>query len=275
MDEDTLIIVHHKNSFSTYLSDWRMMMGHVVKHVNPEVVQRYNLTRIPTPFESLSNNTYDLSVVLYYLDSRLTILEEKPIPQLDLKAYAEARVFLKAFYVFFRIVLDDISGVIEYFYKINEPKVAVTKSFDDLLKNAKEGKLPPDLSTILESSSSWFPEVKDSRDDFIHHYDSHLISIKEVKGGKTILGHFNVGGRTHRKYQNIREHLGFFLCEYQTMVDNLIDHFDAKFEGWHRITMSKSLRNITIMQGCVAFPMWWAYKYGSYRHKDLYINKGD
>jgi hypothetical protein len=241
------------------------MMQHVVKHVKPEVVQRYNLAKIPTTFESVGNNTYDLSVVLAHLDSRLRVLEEKPIPQFDSQAYAEARVFLKAFYVFFRILLDDVSGVIEYFYKINERGVAVTRSFDDLLKNAQNGKLPPDLTKILESSSSWFPEVMDGRDDLVHHYDSHLISIKEVKGEKNILGHFNIGGRAHREYQNIREHIGFLLCEYQTLIDNLLDHFDTKFGDWHKVVPSKSCRNSTIMVGCVAFPLWWAYRYGNYR----------
>jgi hypothetical protein len=207
------------------------------------------------------------------LDSRLRILEEKPIPQLDFLAYAEARVFLKAFYVFFRILLDDVSGVIEFFYKKNEPIVEVTKSFDDILKKSESGRLPSDLSKILESSSSWFPEVRDSRDDLVHHYDSHLISIKQGEGERNILGHFNIKGRTRREFASIREHLGFLLCEYQTLIDNLLDHFDTKFGDWHGIFQGKSGRNLTIMQGCVAFPLWWAYKYGNYRHEDLQVSE--
>jgi hypothetical protein len=272
MNKETSIIVQHKNCLSTYLSDWITMMRHVFININPELAQRYNLKKLPTTFESLQNNTYDLSVALAHLDSRLRVLEEKSIPQLDLQAYAEARVFLKAFYVFFRILLDDVSGVIEFFYKKNEPGIRVGRGFHDLLKNYERGDLPEDLSRLLKQPSLWFPEVMDSRDDLVHHYDSHLISIKQGEGGKTILGHFNIKGRAHREYVNIREHFGFLLCEYQTLIDNLLDHFDIKFRDWYGIIQGKSGRNLTIMQGCVAFPLWWAYRYGNYRLEDLQVS---
>lgn len=274
MGIESSISVCHKNDLGTYLSDWVTMMRTVINITRPEKAQRHDLTRTPTTFESLHNNTYDLSVVLVHLDSRLRVLEEKPIRQLDLRAYAEARVFLKAFYVFFRILLDDMSGVIEFFYKKNEPGVAVTKSFNGLLENAKRGRLPEDLSRLLEQPSQWFPEVMYSRDDLVHYYDSLLISIEQGKGGKNILGYFNIKGRAHRECVNVREHLGFLLCEYQTLIDNLLDHFDTKFRDWYGIVRGKSGRTLTIMQGCVAFPLWWAYEYGNYRHKDLQVSEG-
>jgi len=274
VDIENSISVCHKNNLSTYLSDWVTMMRMMVNITRPKVAQRHDLTRIPTTFGSLSNNTYDLSVVLVHLDSRLRVLEEKPIRQLDFRADAEARVFLKAFYVFFRILLDDVSGVIEYFYKKNERGVAVTKSFNNLLKKTKEGKLPECLSRVLERPSSWFPEVIYTRDDLVHYYDSLLISIDQGEGSKNILGHFNIGGRAHRECVNVREHFGFLLCEYQTLIDNLLDHFDTKFEDWYGIAKGKSSRSPTIMLGCVAFPLWWAYKYGNYRHEDLQVSEG-
>jgi len=267
------ISIAHKNDLSAYLGDWMTMMRSVMNIMRPEEAQRYDLTRIPTTFESLHNNTYDLSVVLTHLDSRLRVLEEKPIPQLDFQAYAEARVFLKAFYVFFRILLDNVSGVIEFFYKKNEPGVAITKSFHDLLENAKRGNLPEDLSRLLEQPSSWFPEVMDSRDDLVHHYDSLLISIEHGESGRNILGHFNIKGRAYREYVSIREHFGFLLCEYQTLIDNLLDHFDTKFRDWYGIVQGKSGRTCSIMSGCVALPLWWAYEYGNYRHKDLQVSE--
>jgi len=274
VDIEGSINVQHKNDFSTYLGDWISMMRTVINLTRPEKAKRHDLTRIPTTFESIHNNTHDLSVVLVHLDSRLRVLEEKPIRQLDLRAYAEARVFLKAFYVFFRILLDDVSGVIEFYYKKNEPGVAVTKSFNDLLENAEKEKLPEGLSRLLEQPSSWFPEVMYSRDDLVHYYDSLLISIEQGEGGKNILGYFNIKGRTHRERVNVREHLGFLLCEYQKLIDNLLDHFDTKFREWYGSVQGKSGRNLTIMQGCVAFPLWWAYKYGNYRHKDLQVSEG-
>lgn len=272
MKKKISIIVRHRNCLSTYLGDWMTMMRIITNTKKIKGSQRYELLRIPTVLESLSNNTYDLSVVLAHLDSRLRVLEEEPTSQLDFLAYAEARVFLKAFYIFFRILLDDLSGVIEFFYKKNEPSIRVGKSFHDLLKNYEKGNLPEDLSRLLKQSSLWFPEVTDTRDDLIHHYDSLLISISQGDGVKNVLGHFNIKGRTYREHVNIREHFGFLLREYQTLIDNLLDHFDTKFRGWYGIIQGKAGRNLTIMQGCVAFPLWWAYKYGGYRHGDLQVS---
>ncbi|MFQ5925190.1 MAG: hypothetical protein ACE5IE_04260, partial [Dehalococcoidia bacterium] len=263
MDIEKSIIIQHKNDISTYLSDWMNMMS----RMRPEEAHRYRLPRIPATVQSLHIHTYDLSVVLEYLDSRLQVLEGKPILQegkpmlqLDYKAYAEARVFLKAFYIFFRILLDDVSGIIEYFYKKNERGVAVTKSFDDLVKNSKKGKLPEGLSGLLEQPSSWFPAMTKRRDDLVHEYESFIISIEQGEDGKNILGYFSIKGSASGMYEDIRKYFGFLLCEYQMLIDNLLDHFDNKFRDWYGIVQGKSGRTLTIMQGCVAFPLWWAYK---------------
>lgn len=136
MDMERSIIVQHKNNFSTYLGDWKNLMN-MMSIMRPGRTQRHPPPRIPAPFESLHMHTYDLSVVLEYLDSRLRILEEKPPFQMDYKAYAEAGVFLKAFYIFFRILLDDVSGIIEYFYKENERGIAVKKALRPFLTTLK------------------------------------------------------------------------------------------------------------------------------------------
>ena len=93
------------------------MMNYILK-VQPPI-------SMPTPFAFLSNNTYDLSLMFAYLDDKLTVFEETPLTpsQFNYQAYAEARVFLKASYLFFRILLDDVSGIIEYFYKKNEKRI--------------------------------------------------------------------------------------------------------------------------------------------------------
>jgi len=277
MNGETPIIAQHKNCLSAYLSNWITIMRYVLINIKPELAQRYDLTKIPITFESLHNNTYDLSVILSYLDVRLTILEETPLiagQQIDYQAYAEARVFLKACYIFLRILLDDLSGILEYFYKKNERWVKLKPGFDDLLKQANNGKLSADLSKLLERPCSWFPEMKNRRDELVHRYDSFLVSFGHGEDGKTILGHFSMKGRTTKVYGDIRQYFGFILCEYQTLIDNLLDHFDMKFGDWDGIVQGKSGRNLTIMHGCVALPLWWAYKYGDYRHKDLLIPEG-
>jgi hypothetical protein len=225
---------------------------------------------IPQVVGSFGENTYDFSLMLSYLDNKLAVLEETPLSprQFNYMAYAEARVFLKACYMFFRILLDDISGILEFFYKKKEPKVKIGSSFDDLLKHAKNGSLPSDLCKLLERPSSWFPEMRDRRDDLVHRYDSFLISFKQRENGKNILGHFSTKRGASKDYKDIREYFGYLLCEYQMLIDALLDFFDIKFRGWYELSPP---RNLTIMMGCTALPLWWAHKYGNYEHKELQV----
>ena len=146
MNKEASIAVQHNNCLNTYLNDWRTIPSHVLTNIKPKLAQRYNLIKIPTTFESLQNNTYDLSVVLAHLASWVRVFEGKSIPQLDIQAYTEARVLLKAFYVFFRILLDDISGVIKSLYKNNRPEAkGITNGFHALLEHAKKRNLLENL----------------------------------------------------------------------------------------------------------------------------------
>lgn len=264
------INICHKNSLSGYISNWRLLMNQILRAKPP--------IDIPQELVSLGDNTHDLSVMLSYLDVKLTILEETPLiagQQIDYQAYAEARSFLKVCYLLVRILFDDVSGVIKYFYDKNEPNSGVTKSFDDLLNKAKNkaknGTLPEDLSTLLKQTIVHFPEMRSRRVDLEHYYESLLVSFRHDEDGKTILGHFSTKGRTTKEYEDIRQYFGFILCEYHTLIDNLLDHFDTKFVDWYRF---KPHRDLNIIQGYAGIMLWWAYKYGNYRHKDLQVSEG-
>ena len=171
-------------------------------------------------------------------------------------------------YILLRILLDNVSGMIKYFYDYNEPRVVVPKSFEDLLQKADNHKLPEDLIALLQPSREWFCEMRKRRDDLGHRYESLLISSRQGKDGENILGHFGTMGHTTREYEDIRKYIGFVLCEYQKLIDNLLDHFDSKFRNWYGIAPH---RDMTIFDRIVDMPLWWAYKYGDYRHKDLHI----
>ena len=256
--------IQYKNSLSTYIGSWRLILHQISKgqqHVD-----------IPRELISLNDNTYDLSLMLSYLDNKLTILEVTPLTpnQFNYQAYAESRSFLKVCYLLTRILFDDVSGIIKYFYDKNEPNSGVTKDFNDLLKKAGNGKLPEDLSTLLERTIVHFHQMRSRRVDLEHNYESLLVSFKQDKDGKNILGHFSTKGHTSREYEDIREYLGNILFEYQTLIDNLLDHFDTKFEAWYRFV---PYRDMTILSDIVNMPLWWAYKYGNYRHKDLHVNE--
>jgi len=122
--------ISHKNNLSGYIGNWLTVMNHF-KRTQPPI-------RIPRAVVSYNDNTYDLSLMLSYLDNNLTILEKTPLAPdtFDYLAYAQARSFLKVCYLLLRILLDDVFGIIKYFYDYNESGVIAKKdeSFNDLLK---------------------------------------------------------------------------------------------------------------------------------------------
>jgi hypothetical protein len=260
--------INHKNNLSGYIGSWLTVMNHIKKTQPP--------IRIPRAVVSYNDNMYDLSLMLSHLDNNLTILEETPLTpdKFDYLAYAQARGFLKVCYILLRILLDNVSGIIKYFYDYNERRVGVPESFEVLLNKADNNKLsdnrklPEDLIALLQQSKEWFRQMRERRGDLEHRYESLLISFRQGKDGKNILGHFSTKGHTTREYEDIRQYFGFVLCEYQKLIDNLLDHFDSKFRDWYGFAPP---RNKTTFFGIVEMPLWWAYKYGNYRHKDLHI----
>jgi hypothetical protein len=275
MSSQTQIRITHKNDLRAYLGDWKTQMGILyitIAKRKPEESKRYHIMRIPKPIESFSFNRDDFSILLRYLDNTLRILEETPVTpsEFPYQAYAEARVFLKAFFIFLRILLDDLSGIIEYFYKANE-RLDLPNSFDDLLKKADMSKLPENLSKLLRPRCSWFQELKKTRDDLIHHYDSILISFKQNGEGRNVVGHFNIKGRTPYMHENTRKYIGLALSEYQGLIDDLLDHFDERFKDWYGIVRGKTSRTTSIIEGDIT--LWWAYKYGNYRDQALQVDE--
>jgi hypothetical protein len=60
--------INHKNNLSGYIGNWRIMMNSLKKTQPP--------MRIPQVVVSYNDNSYDLSLMLSYLDNNLTILEK-------------------------------------------------------------------------------------------------------------------------------------------------------------------------------------------------------
>ncbi len=224
-----LKIIHHQTDLTYYISGWRSTMNYILKKQPP--------VDIPQPLISLGDNTRDLSVMLSYLDVNLAILEETPPTvgqEINYQAYSDARTFLKICYLLVRILFNDVAGVIQYFYDENEPNSGVPQSFNGLLTKAKNKKLPEDLSTLLRRTIVQFPIMRGRRDDLEHYYESLLISFRQDEDGKTIPGHFSTKRRTAKEYEDVRQSFGSILCEYQNLIDNILDHFDTKFMDWYR-----------------------------------------
>jgi hypothetical protein len=275
LSPQTQIRITHKNDLRAYLSDWKTQMGIIyitIAKRELEKSKRYHMTRIPEPIESFSFNSDDFSILLRYLDNTLKILEETPVTprEFPYQAYTEARVFLKTFFIFLRILLDDLAGIIEYFYKKNE-KLNLPEKFDDLIKKADKSKRTKDLSKLLGSRHLWFQELKRIRDDLVHHYDSILISFRQDGEGRNVLGHFNIKEKTRYVHEDTRKYIGSALSEYQRLIDDLLDHFDEKFKDWYRIVQSTTSRTPTIIEDGIT--LWWAYKYGDYRNHTLKVDE--
>jgi len=248
----------HKNDLSAYLSEWKMMMD--MRNRIPNL-SKNKIQPIPKTFQAIANKTLDLSVMLRYLNSNLRILENNktPLVVIHYQAFTDAIVFLQASYLFYRILLDNLAGVIAYFYNKNE-RIKLPQSFHRLLKKSKNwDKFPKDLNLILEKAQIWFPEFKDRRVDLVHHYKSFLIFFKKNESGEYILEHSNRSyGSKFKNFGEIRKYIGFLLCEYQKLIDNLLDHFDSKFKIWYGIVASKASRSSSMMEWNSANMLWWA-----------------
>lgn len=257
----------HKNDLSTYLSDWKTMNRF-------SKIGKNKPQAIPKEFKAIFTQTTELWIVLRYLDSKLRILENNKLPFSEkYQDYADAIVFLKVTYIFYRILLDTLAGIIKYFYKKNEG-INLQYIFDDPHdpKNKKKEKVPKDLSIILKKVHTWFPEIKERRDKLVHQCESFLILIEKNKSGKNILKHSNMPyGNKLKNFGGIREYIGFLLCVYQQLIDDLLDHFDIKFKEWYGIIAGRSIRTQTCKVGDMLW--WWAAKYGNYKHPDLKIKE--
>ena len=258
----------HKNNLSSYLSDWKVKIDIKNKYFEKG---KHKPLPIPKTFQAIANKTFDLSVMLRYLDSNLKILENNKSPlTIDYQAYADAIVFLQASYLFYHILLDTLAGVIAYFYKKNE-RINLPHSFHDLLKKSKNwDKFPKDLDLILEKAQIWFPEFKERRVDLVHHYESFLIFFKKNESGEYILEHSNRSAESKFKnFGEIRKYIGFLLCVYQQLIDDLLDHFDSKFKTWFGVDVDKTIRSSTMMKWNSSNMLWWAVNYGGYKNSDL------
>jgi hypothetical protein len=278
MSSSKLIRIVYKNDLSAYLGCWKtdmnIMEDAISRNVSAEKAERFHIVRYPRPFESFFFNNNDFSLMLTYLDDKLRVLEETPITpsQFPYQSYNEAIVFLKVCYIFFIILLDNIAGIISYFYQHNEPAFGEINKFLILLTKADKGKIPDkNFSELIRKAGVWFQEVRKRRNDLVHNHETLLISLKQNPNGVNITGQFSTTEGNPIDYKDIRGYFGFVLCEYQKFIDNLLDHFDHKFDDWYGLGQGKSSRTVCILEGNSGIILWWAYRYGNYRNDELQV----
>jgi hypothetical protein len=191
----------------------------------------------------------------------------------DFGSYSEAMAFLDAIYLFSRMVLDSVVGIVRHLYKSNENR-ELPKSFDGMFKKALRGELPDNLNAVFLKAKAWFPQLKDRRDDIVHHYETYSIGFKEDAEGKMTPLQFSPRNKTHAmRGEDLRSYIGVVMAGYQRFTDTLLDHLDTTVLRWYGVVTSINSRQLTILEGRSANILWWAYRYGGYKHDSLVVEE--
>jgi hypothetical protein len=255
----------HKNDLTTYLSDWKMKLETLNKSLKKdEEIPRSILELI----NAISIQENDLGILLGYLDLKLSSLEDDKLPFTEkYQDYADAVVFLKCIYIFFVILLDKIARIIRDFYNKNEGIKLPNKLFLPPEKRKRNVKIPEELYAILRNTYEWFSVAEGRRNDLVHKCETLLILITKTKDIKKLENSNMPYKKELKKFGEIRGYIGFILCSYQNLIDDLLDHFDSKFITWYGIVASKESRTSTMMEWNSGNILWWAAKYGNYKLK--------
>jgi len=230
--------------------------------------------RIPQPLQSLIRHEYNLCLMLELFDERLTRFETTlNSKETDYGAYSEAMGFLDAIYLFSRLLLDSAAGIVRHVYNCNKTR-ELPKSFDDMLKKSVKGELPNNLNTLFTGCETWFPHLKDRRDDIVHHYETYFIGFGQDSEGKMTTQQFSPRNKTHAiRDEDLRSYIGAVMAGYQRFVDSLLDHWGKMFRRWYGIVASINSRQLTILEGRSANILWWAYRYGGYKNDSMVVNE--
>jgi hypothetical protein len=259
--------IEHKNSLTTYLSNWLMVMN---VRARAEGKSSSGLG-MPQPARSLERHEFSLCVMLELFDDRLTRFEKAlagKILDSDYGAYAEAVTFLDVIYFLSRMLLDSAAGIVRHLHKWDTGD-ELPKSFNKMLERSVRGDLPNDLSVVFSGCETWFPQLKDRRDDIVHNYETCFIGFKlRSEGGMTAMQFSSRKGALAES--ELRSYVGTVMAGYQNFVDRLLDYWDGMFVASHGISVS---RNRTILEGRTGNILGWAYRYGEYRNKDLFIDE--
>lgn len=260
----------HKNSLSAYWSNWRIAMDAIARAKGKPPLA----LRIPQPLHSLIRHEYNLCIMLELFDDRLTHFEiTLNTEKADYGGYSEAMGFLDAIYLFSRLLLDSAAGIVRHFYNCNR-NPELPKSFDAMFKKSVRGELPDNLNTVFLGCETWFPHLKDRRDDIVHHYETYFIGFERDSGGKMTTLQFSPRSKTNSILgEDLRAYIGGVMAGYQRFIDALLDHLDKMFRCRYGIVASINSRTLTILEGRSANILWWAYRYGGYTNDIMVVDE--
>ena len=264
--------ISHKNCLQGYLGGWLERMN--VK-ARMEGKSSSGLT-IPQPVQSLMRHKLNLCLMLELFDERLTRFERtlKGVKgNCDPTVYFEAMAFLDAIYLFSRMLLDSVAGIIRH-RDLNKSDKGreLPKSFNDMYTKSLKGKLPTNLNMVFSECKPWFPQLKDRRDAIVHEYETYFIGFEQNSEGGTTAQQFSPRKKT-TEIEDIRSYIGMVMAGYQSFVDRVLDYWDEMFRCWFGIIGSVNSRTPTNFEGRIANILWWAYQYGGYRNDNMVVSE--
>lgn len=260
----------HKNCLQGYVGEWLERMN-VKAHAEGKPSSGLE---VPQPLQSLMRHELNLCLMLELFDERLTRFERSlngEKADCDYGAYSEAICFLDAIYFFSRMLLDSAAGIVRHYYNYNNKGHELGKSFDDIYKKSIKGELPNNLNKVFLGCETWFPQLKDRRDDIVHYYETYFIGfVQNPEGGRTAQ-QFSPRKNSHTiGDEDLRSYIGMVMAGYQRFVDELLDYWDEMFRSWYSVSV---FRYSTIFEGSRANILWWAYRYGGYRNDNMVVSE--
>ena len=230
-----MLVIKYKNSLEAYLGLFVNVM--INTHTKGMSSSKW---RTPQPLQSLIRHDLNLCLMLELFEDRLTRFEKSlkgEKANFDYGTYPEAMCFLDAIYFFSRMLLDSTAGIIRHYYNLNNRGYELDKSFDALCKKSAKGELPDNLNKVFSGCEKWFPQLKDRRDNIVHHYETYLIGLGNNIEGQTIAVQFSPYRNNHvRADEDLRSYIGMAMAGYQHFVDKLLDWLDEMFKGWDKMT---------------------------------------
>jgi hypothetical protein len=260
--------IKHKNSIQSYVGEFLKSMN--IK-ARAEGKPSSGLS-FPQPVQSLMRHELNLCLMLEIFDECLTRFEKSlngKKEDCDFDAYFMANAFLDTIYLFTRMLLDSAAGIVRHkdLYRYKDCKLP--ESFNDILKKAIKNELPDNLGVVFLDCKTWFPQLKNQRDDIVHHYETNFIVFGQNSEGEKIAKQFSPRKKTP-EIKDLRSYIGMVMAGYQCFVDKLLDYWDEMFLDWYNISFC---RNSTIFMGRSANILWWAYKYGGYRNDNMVVSE--
>lgn len=131
-------------------------------------------------FAAFHRHFYNLCLILERIkeenDKLIVERKENKDPREVPDYYYFLLLDLETFFIYLRVIMDDIAGITPYFFGKHRGKIA-SGSFNDLKQwfVKQGGRLDSEFSRYLKEETAWFDEMKKEREAIIHYKANNII----------------------------------------------------------------------------------------------------